>query len=67
MKIYDITPTVLHLLGLPVPKDMDGRVFIEIIDDESEPGKREVAFVEMNQEVERIRFKIEEMKKLKHL
>ncbi|RME85749.1 MAG: hypothetical protein D6775_01985 [Caldilineae bacterium] len=27
--IYDIAPTVLHLLGLPVPLDMDGRVLLE--------------------------------------
>lgn len=28
-RIIDIAPTVLHLLGLPVPKDMDGRVLEE--------------------------------------
>lgn len=27
----DITPTVLHLLDLPVPRDMDGRVLSEMI------------------------------------
>ena len=42
-------------------------MFTEIISDESEPGKREGAFVEMNEEVERIRFKVKEMKKLKYL
>ncbi len=26
INIYDIAPTILHLFGLPVPKDMDGRV-----------------------------------------
>jgi predicted AlkP superfamily phosphohydrolase/phosphomutase len=25
-RIYDITPTVLYLLGIPIPDDMDGRV-----------------------------------------
>lgn len=29
--IMDITPTILHLLGLPVPEEMDGRVLTEII------------------------------------
>lgn len=35
--IVDITPTILHVLGLPVPKDMDGRILEEIFD----PGFRE--------------------------
>jgi predicted AlkP superfamily phosphohydrolase/phosphomutase len=30
--LLDIAPTVLHLLGVPVPSDMDGRVLEEILD-----------------------------------
>ncbi len=30
--LLDIAPTVLHLLGVPVPADMDGRVLIEVLD-----------------------------------
>lgn len=30
--LLDIAPTVLHLLGVPVPADMDGRVLTELID-----------------------------------
>jgi predicted AlkP superfamily phosphohydrolase/phosphomutase len=30
--IYDIAPTVLHLMGLPVPSDMDGRVLDELFE-----------------------------------
>ena len=30
--LLDIAPTVLHLLGVPVPADMDGRVLTEILD-----------------------------------
>ena len=30
LDIEDVTPTVLHLMGLPVPEDMDGRVLTEI-------------------------------------
>ncbi|MBA4107327.1 MAG: hypothetical protein C0485_16400 [Pirellula sp.] len=33
-KIVDVTPTVLYLMGLPVPDDMDGRVLVEAIDPE---------------------------------
>jgi len=29
--LLDIAPTVLHLLGVPVPEDMDGRVLTEIL------------------------------------
>ncbi|MFZ1947580.1 MAG: alkaline phosphatase family protein [bacterium] len=30
--VLDIAPTVLHLLGLPVPQDMEGRVLAEALD-----------------------------------
>jgi predicted AlkP superfamily phosphohydrolase/phosphomutase len=30
--LLDIAPTILHLLGVPVPQDMDGRVLTEILD-----------------------------------
>jgi arylsulfatase A-like enzyme len=29
--LLDIAPTVLHLLGVPVPEDMDGRVLDELL------------------------------------
>jgi predicted AlkP superfamily phosphohydrolase/phosphomutase len=32
--ILDIAPTALHLLGLPVPQDMEGRVLTEALDPE---------------------------------
>lgn len=31
--LIDLAPTILHLLGLPVPTDMDGRVLSEMLDD----------------------------------
>ena len=40
-RLEDIAPTVLHLLGLPVPRDMDGRVLTEMLE---QPG--DVAYVE---------------------
>ena len=31
--ILDLTPTILHLFGVPVPENMDGRVLNEILND----------------------------------
>ena len=31
--LIDLAPTVLHMLGLPVPQDMDGRVLEEVLAD----------------------------------
>jgi predicted AlkP superfamily phosphohydrolase/phosphomutase len=33
-RIFDITPTILHLMGQPVPEDMDGRVLEEVLDED---------------------------------
>jgi predicted AlkP superfamily phosphohydrolase/phosphomutase len=30
--IADVAPTILHLLGVPVPADMDGHVLVDILD-----------------------------------
>jgi predicted AlkP superfamily phosphohydrolase/phosphomutase len=32
-RIIDVTPTILHLLGLPVPSDMDGQVLTDLFVD----------------------------------
>ncbi|MCI0492459.1 MAG: alkaline phosphatase family protein [Planctomycetes bacterium] len=31
-RIVDVAPTILHLLGVAVPQDMDGRVLVEMLD-----------------------------------
>ncbi len=41
--LLDIAPTVLHLLGVPVPSDMDGRVLSEILDPSLAPPKDQEA------------------------
>ena len=38
--LLDIAPTVLHLLGVPVPGDMDGRVLGEILEPALAPAER---------------------------
>ncbi len=45
--LLDIAPTVLHLLGVPVPGDMDGRVLTEILDPSvvASPAPREESAV----------------------
>jgi len=32
--IMDVAPTILYLMGQPVPRDMDGRILLDLIDDE---------------------------------
>ncbi|MCD6600297.1 MAG: hypothetical protein J7L19_07030 [Dehalococcoidia bacterium] len=39
LSIYDIIPAVLHMFGLPVPDDIDGRVLTEIFKTDSKSGK----------------------------
>jgi len=67
LKIYSLTPTVLHMFGLPVPGDMDGRVLTEIFDEDSEPGRRKVVYRETDYEPQRIRHKVGELKRQKKL
>ena len=33
-QIVDVAPTILHLLDLPVPEDMDGHVLLDCLDDD---------------------------------
>jgi len=46
-KIIDLAPTILYVLGLPVPDDMDGRVLKEVFDREY-LRRRPIEFRELN-------------------
>lgn len=63
LKIYDIAPTILHMFGLPIPKDMDGQVLREIFDERSDLAKREIVYqeAEPTDEKQRITEKIERL------
>lgn len=42
--ICDIAPTILHIMGVPVPGDMDGRVLTEIFDRDSGLGRGDIRY-----------------------
>lgn len=63
-RIIDLAPTILHIMGVPIPKDMDGRVLKEIFDEGSECAKRQIKYQgSIIEEKLRIKSKIEHMKK----
>ena len=62
-KIYDIAPTILHIFGIPIPKDMDGTVLKEIFEEGSELAKGEILYQEIS-EKERIRRKVRKLRTL---
>jgi predicted AlkP superfamily phosphohydrolase/phosphomutase len=42
--ICDVAPTILHIMGLPIPEDMDGRPVLDILEPHSEAARRSVAY-----------------------
>lgn len=58
-KMYDIAPTILHMFGVPIPDDMDGRVLKEIFN--GDLGLQDIKYLELD-EKKRIKKKIRELK-----
>jgi hypothetical protein len=50
------------MMGLPVPKDMDGRVLKEVFKEESEPAQRTVEYEEASPERKRVRDRVARLK-----
>ena len=44
-KIADLAPTILHLFGTRIPREMDGRVLTEIFQESAEVGKRKLNYI----------------------
>ena len=44
VRTLDVTPTLLYLAGLPVGRDMEGRVLAEMVD-ESFAGEHPVSYI----------------------
>ena len=64
LQIYDIMPTVLHVYGIPIPEDVDGRVLKEIFREESDAYRREPKYMKIDRERMAVSSKIRELKKL---
>jgi len=63
-QIYDIAPTILHMFGIPIPRDTDGRVLKEIFNEGSELATREIIYQEVDADDEKWRIR-ERMRELK--
>ena len=59
--VWDIAPTILHMLNLPIPSYMDGAVMKEIFRDESGMAIREIK--KTGYEAARIKSKLRSLKK----
>ncbi len=69
IEIIDIVPTILHIFGLPIPEDIDGKVSKEIFKSSYVTAKKRVKPIKINKikEKNRIIKKIKYLKKIKKI
>jgi len=60
--IYDVTPTILHIIGIPIPGYMDGRVLNELFEQKSEFGRRKIEYQKIDAEKEKVKNKIKKLR-----
>jgi predicted AlkP superfamily phosphohydrolase/phosphomutase len=63
-KIYDIAPTILHMFDIPIPRDIDGRVLKDIFKEDSKFAKKEIQYMDNNEEKNKIKERIRKLKKI---
>jgi predicted AlkP superfamily phosphohydrolase/phosphomutase len=61
VRLVDIAPTALHLMGMTVPAHMDGRVVSEMLRDDAEAARRPVE-ISQSHERERIRERVRRLR-----
>lgn len=62
VKIMDLAPTILHLFNVPIPIDMDGKVLLEIFQDNSAFKKNKIIYSKNQNEKYMINKKIIKLK-----
>ena len=66
LKIVDLAPTILHLMGVPIPNDVDGRVLREIFRERSKASERTMQYQDAFEEKKReLRVSEEEEREIK--
>ncbi len=60
--IVDLAPTIMHLLSVPVPPDLDGKVLLSLFKEGSDPATRPVLFQEQEDGRARVRERVRRLR-----